>query len=192
MGGINSGRRATTPDTDECIRLSLSDLRRDGAVKRHQWSRRDRYWRLCGSREVVCALTIVIDIECRLPKPTLSLTGSAYGRTIDQDLEIVAQPQPFGGERFYVICPLTGRRCITLILPPGQAEFASLQGWRVPYASTREREIRRAVRTQHKLEQRWSSLSKYARKPKRRQLMQRLSRARCLIWEWEDDMMQFW
>lgn len=192
MGGINSGRRAATPDTDECIRLSLSDLRRDGAVKRYQWSRRDRYWRLCGSGEVVGTLTIITDIECRLPKPSLRITGSVYGRVIDQELDIVAQPQPFGGERFYVLCPLTGRRCSVLILPPGKSKFASVRGWRVAYASTRGREISRAVRTERKLEQRWSSLSKYTRKPKRQRLMQEISRVRQFIWQWEDKLMRFW
>lgn len=190
MGGINSGRRAKTPDTDDCLRLNLSDLRREGAVKRYQMKRLQRSWS-CRS-ERVAQVTIVVDIDCLEPTPCLRITGWAFGRVVDQTLQVVSQPQPFGGERFYVICPITGRRCTSLILPPSKAFFASVRGWNVPYASTREREVSRAQRTIDKVGARLRGMSKYTRKPTRARLAQRWGRAFDIVWDFEEQLMARW
>ena len=81
-----------------------------------------------------------------------------------------SQPQPLGGERFYVVCPVTGRRCTTLFLPPGRTQFASAVGWQVPYRSTRLREVDRAIRTMREIKKRSQALSKYARQSTRQRL----------------------
>lgn len=190
MGGINSGRRASTPDTDVCLRLSLTDLRRDGALARHVWARRERHWTRSRDKAVAGAVVVVTDLACRQPGLQLTIKGQAFGRRVDQVLEVVAQPQPLGGERFYAICPLSGRRCTVLILPPGETLFASVRGWGVPYASTRERVISRAVRTMRKFERR--ELSKYTRRPTRERLWQRWIKAAELVDAWEEKLMAGW
>ncbi len=101
----------------------------------------------------------------------------AFARKVDQWLQIVAQPQPLGGERFYVLCPITGRRCTSLILPPGRPFFASVPGWGVPYASTREREVDRAVRTVRKIDAQFGRRSKYTRNSTHERLCERWERA---------------
>lgn len=190
MGGINSGRRVNTPDTDQCLRLSLTDLRRDGALKRHVWARRERQWTRSRDNHVVGAVAITTDIECRQPDLSISINGRAWGRPVSQVIEVVAQPQPLGGERFYAICPLTGQRCTVLILPPGESFFASVRGWGVPYSSTREREVSRAVRTMREIE--GQKLSKYARMPTRERQWQRWTKAAELVDAWEEKLMQNW
>lgn len=175
MGGINSGRRATTPDTDECLRLSLTDLRRDGALKREVWARRERNWTRSWDDAVVGAVTIVTDLNCRQSGLSITIKGNAFGKRIDQDLKVVAQSQPLGGERFYAVCPLSGRRCTALILPPGTNVFASVSGWGIAYASTREHEISRAFRTMRKIER--QTLSKYARRSTREHHLMRWMKA---------------
>ena len=171
MGGIGSGRRATTLSTDDCLRLSLADLRRDGALRRHLWARRQKGWVDLRSRREVGAVSIVADVDCG----RINIKGSAFGQPIDQKLEVVAQPLPFGGERFYAVCPLSGQRCTVLILPPGKTFFASVRGWGVPYASTRECEVGRAYRAMRKVEE--TRLSKYARRPTRERYQQRWLKA---------------
>lgn len=190
MGNFNSGRRATTPDTDECLRLNLSELRREGAVKRFQMRRLQRSWSCRGER--VAEVTIVVDIDCLAPAPCLRVTGWAFGRAVDQTLQIVAQSQPFGGERFYIICPITGRRCTSLIMPPGKVAFASVRGWNVPYASTREREVARAQRNIEKVGPRLRGMSKYTRKPTRARLTRRWERAMDIYWAFEEQLMARW
>lgn len=91
---------------------------------------------------------------------------------------------PFGSERFYALCPLSGQRCTVLILPPGKTLFASVRGWGVPYASTRECEIGRAYRAMRKVEE--TRLSKYARRPTRERYRQRWLKAFETASDWED------
>lgn len=188
MGGFNSGRRATTPDTGDCLRLSLTDLRRAGAIKRHCMSRRSLTWTTSSgwSRTVTGEITVVVDIECLHADMTLTIRGHAMGQPIEQVIQLVAQSQPLGGERFYALCPITGQRCTVLILPPGETVFASVRGWRVPYASTREDEVGRAIRTMGKVEERRRRMSKYARKPTRERLAERWMRAAETYDAWED------
>jgi hypothetical protein len=192
MGGINSGRRASTPSTKDCLRLSLTDLRKDGALKRHLWARRERKWvdNLTG-REVGAA-TIIADLECRQPTLSITIKGHAFGKRIDQVLEAVAQPQPLGGERFYVLCPYTRQRCTVVYLPLRGRLFASARGGGVPYASTREREVARAYRRIHKVEERLLTMSKYTRSATRERLHDQLMQAAQTCHGWEEKLMDLW
>jgi len=136
-----------------------------------------RYLRWAKYGQVFAELTIVVDIGCLEPAPCLRMTGSAFGRRIDQRLEIVTQRQRLGGERFYVLCPITGRRCLALALPPGRSEFASIPGWRVRYSCQREQKLDRALRAIDKLEKQQGLLSKYTRWPRRDRLTVRIWKA---------------
>lgn len=184
MGGIGSGRRATTLDTDDCLHLSLADLRRDGALKRHLWARREKGWVDLRRKREVGAVSIIADVDCG----RISIKGRAFGQPIDQNLEVVAQPLPFGGERFYALCPLSGQRCTVLILPPGKTFFASVRGWGVSYASTRECKIGRAYRAMRKVEE--TRLSRYARRPTRERHQQLWIRAFETISTWEERLLR--
>ena len=192
MGGIHSGKRAETPDTDDCLILSLSDLRRLGLLKRHQWARKEMRWTRYDGRQVTGSIAVTADIDCRAPTSSLTIEGWGFGEKINQRLEIVAQPQPFGGERFYAICPITGRRCITLILPPGKRFFASVPGWEVPYTSGRERGVDRAVRKIFKAEEQLQALSKYTRKPTRERLWQQWLTGHEVYDAWEERVLAMW
>lgn len=185
MGGINSGRRAHTPDTDDCLQLSLAVLRRSGALRRHQMARSRRVWQR-GDRKTG-EVAITVDIDSVEPTPCLVITGWGLGERIAQRLTIVSQPLPFGGERFYVLCPITGLRCSNLILPPNRSFFASARGWRVPYASTRERKVDRALRAMDKIEVRFASLTKHTRQRTLFRLEERWCRAAENLRRWEED-----
>lgn len=190
MGGMNSGRRATTPDTDDCLQLSLTYLRREGMLRRHQMAR--KVLRCISGVDVLGEITVVADLECLEPSPCLRITGWALGKRIDQRLEIVGQPQPFGGERFYAVCPRTGRRATALYLPPGRCTFASARGWGVPYASTREREVDRALRMISRTEAQLSSLSNYARRPTWERIEDRWMRAHSVVDAYEERLLRRW
>ncbi len=76
MGGYGSGRRSNRPTTDECIRVSLAEMKRWGMLQRHCMNRRERVWTVDG--EVVARLTIVADTDCMEPHPCLKITGTAF------------------------------------------------------------------------------------------------------------------
>ncbi len=190
MGGFNSGRRAKTPETDDCLKLSLSKLRREGLLRRCLMAQQAGSWHF----DVVLMgrVTIVADIECLEPNQCLRLTDWAFGQRIDQLLEIVSQPQPFGGERFYLFCPVTGRRCTVLFLPANKSYFASARGWDLPYASTREREAGGALRVIHKVETQSDKMSKYTRRPTHDRMAERWGRAQNLLDTYEARIMRWW
>ena len=172
MGGYGSGRRTDRPSTDACIRINLADLKRWGMLQRYCMNRRERVWTVGG--EVVAQLTIVADTDCLEPHPCLKITGVAFGRRIDCLVWLEAVDLPLGGERWYALCPKTGRRCAVLFLPPGTRQFASVKGWRIPYSSQRECEVHRAHRAINKARDRLKRLSKYARKPTKERLRGRI------------------
>jgi hypothetical protein len=47
----------------------------------------------------------------------------------EQRLDLIAQPRNFGGRQWYFKCPVTGRKCSVVWLPPGASRFCSRQAW---------------------------------------------------------------
>ena len=140
-------------------------------LPRHCKNRRERVWSQYG--QTIARLTLVTDVHCLEPSPCLRITGRACGGAIDCVVYLEEQPLPYGGERWYALCPRTGRRCTVLVLPPGQVYFASVKGWNVAYGSQRECPIHRGHRAIYKAKARRKALSKYARKPTRERLLDR-------------------
>jgi hypothetical protein len=171
LGGYGSGRRSNRPTTDDCLHINLSTLKRLGMLQRHCMTRRERVW----SRYDLTLgdLTLVTDVHCLETWPCLKITGYAFGKAIDCIVYLEEQPLPYGGERWYALCPRTGSRCTALVLPPGQTHFASVKGWNVAYGSQRECPIHRAHRAIERAKVRRKALSKYARKPTRERLLDR-------------------
>jgi hypothetical protein len=64
-------------------------------------------------------------------------------------------PQPFGGRRWWFVCPRTGQRATRLHLPPGAYTFACRKAYRLAYRSQRElprdRALSRALALRRKL-----------------------------------------
>jgi hypothetical protein len=58
----------------------------------------------------------------------------------------VSTAQPFGGVRWWFLCPVTGRRVAKLWLPKGGNRFASREAWGLGYAVQRMGELGRIDR----------------------------------------------
>src|SRR5262245_42620252 len=80
-----------------------------------------------------------IGFDCRIEPPKwrkLRLRYQAGGEydddvvDIDETIWLQRYPQPFGGYRWYFICPASGRRCTVLYQPPGASRFRSRWGFR--------------------------------------------------------------
>jgi len=163
MGGYGSGRRSNRPTTDDCLRINLPNLKQLGMLQRHCMARHSQEWSQYG--QTIANLTLVIDVHCLEPSPRLTITGYAFGNAINCVVQLDEYALPYGGERWYALCPHTGRRSTALVLPPGQVQFASVDGWGVAYGSQRECKIGRAFRAMHKLDE--TRLSKCTRTPTR-------------------------
>jgi hypothetical protein len=72
-------------------------------------------------------------------------------RESDYWIQIETTPQPFGGRRWWFVCPRTGRKAAKLYLPNGASTFASRQAYRLAYRSQRETPYDRALRRAFKL-----------------------------------------
>jgi hypothetical protein len=141
-------------------------------LKRGCMARREFVWSSDG--EVMARATVTVDIDCLEPYPQITIEGYRQGGAIDCRLQLVSAPMRFGGERWYAVCPITGRRSTTLVLPAGRSRFASVQGWGVAYGSQREAPIYRAYRAVEKAERRLLGASKHTRLATRLKLQAKL------------------
>jgi hypothetical protein len=70
-------------------------------------------------------------------------------------VSLVTRPQPFGGLRWWFLCPRSGRRVAKLHMPLGAYQFASRKAYRLPYhsqrADSRERLRSRATKMRRRL-----------------------------------------
>jgi hypothetical protein len=72
----------------------------------------------------------------------------------DYWIDLITTPQPFGGWRWWFLCPRTGKRVAKLYMPPGAATFCSRRACRLPYRSQREAPHDRALRRAFKIQAR--------------------------------------
>jgi hypothetical protein len=102
-------------------------------------------------------LTVELTIDTRGPGPGF-IELDYEERTADRELEAVryrvyldmTRPQ-FGGQRYWFICPGSGRRAAKLYLPYGGSRFLSRGAYRLGYACQREDRQSRLVRRARKL-----------------------------------------
>jgi hypothetical protein len=80
-----------------------------------------------------------VEYECRLEPPNCRILRLRYKTDDEYDDEVVdidetiylrRFPQPYGGYRWYFICPSSNRRCSVLLKPPGGKRFRSRRGFR--------------------------------------------------------------
>jgi hypothetical protein len=95
--------------------------------------------------------------------------GNGERRESDYWIQLETTPQPFGGRRWWFVCPQTGVRAAKLYLPNGAFTFASRRAYRLTYACQREpvhyRALRRAFKLRGKLGAE-GGIGDYVRKPK--------------------------
>ncbi len=88
----------------------------------------------------------------------------------DQTIRLVATPLPFGGCRWWFLCPHSGQRAMKLYLPYGARFFASRQAYRLGYAvqrqSARDQAYRRARKARDRIGGSPNLLERLPLKPK--------------------------
>jgi hypothetical protein len=164
VGGFNSGRRGGLATVEGCRSLVLdicavvrpvtTELRQqrlgpiterqivEAGAKRWTWTRHDeaKPWAM-----------VEVRLSLRQDRGLARLTFNVphHHRPTgpqDQTVELVATPCPFGGVRWWWICPATGRRCAKLYLPNGGLRFLSRGrgAYRLAYASQRADDMQRS------------------------------------------------
>lgn len=179
MGGYGSGRRTSIPAVEECVSITLADLKAWDMLKANCMRREYRVW-TCRGRETA-SFEIVVDIDCMEPYPMIRFNGTAYGRKIKHDVFLDAQPMRFGGVRWYALCPHNGKRCTTLVLRPDKPIFMGRMSTKLPNQSQREGIVGRAQIAGQKAQDRLKALSKYARTPTKQRLRRRMYESHAIV-----------
>ena len=123
------GRPRTRTVVETTIALDLSDLIRTGQIRPGAVTTGGLAWGPEGAE--VARMRYVADLGetsglVRITHPG----GAPYGVAVE------ATPQPFGGRRWWFLCPVTGSRAAVLYMPD-DARFASRQAHRLGYRSQR-------------------------------------------------------
>ena len=153
MGGIGSGNHSGRATVASGLRLSLGKLIRDGLFRPGHIVRSSIVWTNSYTGEPVAS--IGYEAQMGAEDGSVRLAYSATGwdgkvRPLDYRIELVTTPQPFGGRRWWFVCPKTGRRVAKLYMPAGAVTFASRYAYRMAYSSQRlsrhDRALNRAFR----------------------------------------------
>ena len=138
MGGYGSGRHGGRPTVESGLTLDLPKLLRDGHFRPAcGWGGALRWTDTYSGRHIASigyqGHLGDEDGRVRLTHTTTLLTGEKHAA--DYWVGLTTTPQPFGGRRWWFVCPRTGERVAKLHLPPGTLTFASRQAYRLGYRS---------------------------------------------------------
>lgn len=164
MGGYGSGRQYGRPTADASLRIDLAWMMRKGLIREAVDLAGTLHW----SRGTSKAGSISYSSFMSQPdseRLVLSFTRARHGEGKDecQTVYLTHTVPNYGGKRWWMLCPISGRRVAKLYLPASGDVFASRQAWRLGYQSQRDaphdRSFERLFRLQKRLgcEQGWEA-----------------------------------
>jgi hypothetical protein len=156
MGGLGSGRQGGKVLVENAIRLNIDTLLRRCGIQRGGTARGMYHFDFYDQE-------LSIDFVIHIGDPGDSWLRLRYRicdywtgepHDIDELIYLVVSRPPFGGLRWWFVCPLTRRRVRMLHLPLGARRFACRRAYRLAYASQRGTATDRAHRGQAKIKAR--------------------------------------
>ncbi|MFC4174166.1 hypothetical protein ACFOYU_19305 [Microvirga sp. GCM10011540] len=146
------------PTVENSITLDLRHLIRAGLGSGSPQSG-NLQWTWPNSRQPVC----YIEYQAAFGENTGTLEMASINRFNSlgepfrvggQRIHLVTTTPPYGGRRWWFVCPSTGRRVMKLYLPYGARIFASQKAYRLGYAVQREGALDQARRRTRKARKR--------------------------------------
>lgn len=147
MGNFNSGRSGGTATKERTGAVPL-DVNRIVRALDGRTSATLGWQGSFGGAFVVIALTVALDPDD--DRGTVRVRHAAFAHlteevpAADYTVRLVAEPCRYGGRRWFLFCPRTGRRCAKLFLPNGGHCFLSRHAYRLGYQSQRGTALDRA------------------------------------------------
>ena len=154
MGGMGSGRSGGRPTVESALSIDIGQMFRLGIFRRGGdrnccWKWTDDYTGATAAEVVMCTrLSDEEDPHVRL------IHRESQATTADYRIDLKSSVQPYGGVRWWFICPITGMRVAKLRLPRGAIQFASRQAYCLGYYTQRASPRDRAIRRMHKMRKR--------------------------------------
>lgn len=156
MGGWNSGRRGGTATVEGCasIVLNLDTIMRTTAGRSPVALKME-----ARINDLPQTILLRLDLDHGAGTGSLTLQYDVQHATAAtgpqrHSVQMVSTPCRFGGWRWWLLCPATGRRAVKLYLPNGGRRFLSRAGYRLAYQSQRETVTGRAWRAIRKVDAR--------------------------------------
>jgi hypothetical protein len=157
MGGYFSGRRDGRPTVEDGLTVDLALMMRRGWIGDGRRGRGSLHWSCNGEpRSSIGYSYDMTDPDEAWLRLTFTWTPAGReARQVKQHVRLSFTVPNYGGRRWWMHCPATGRRVAKLHLPPGGGEFASREAWRLGYRSqrvgSRDVPFERLFRLQRKL-----------------------------------------
>lgn len=172
MGGTGSGRSGGRPTTDSGLTLDVGRLLRQRTLVPGATCTGILIWTnsYTGKRSASLGYESHLgeeDGRLRLHYTTTRWTDEKHYS--DYWVTLRTTLQPFGGRRWWFVCPRSGQLCAKLYLPAGALTFASRRAYRLGYRSQRETSYDRAINRAFKLRRRLGAeggIGDYIVKPK--------------------------
>jgi hypothetical protein len=172
MGGIGSGNHGGRPTVEDGLVLDLNRLIRQRIFRPGGWAGSIVWSEVYSGRE-----TARIGYECFMGQESghvrlrYTVTNSWTNEKHHHDyvVQLVTIPQPFGGRRWWFVCPKRGDLVSKLYKPNGAGRFASQRVYRLAYRSQRQSPYDRALDRAFKLRRRLGSkdgIGDFIEKPK--------------------------
>jgi hypothetical protein len=149
MGGIGSGNHGGKPTVEDGLVLDLNRLIQQGTFRPgHAWGGSIVWSEVHSGRE-----TARIGYECFMGQEsgqvrlTYTITSPWSGEKHSSDywVQLATTPQPFGGRRWWWVCPRRGDLVSKLYKPNGRDRFASRKAHNIAYRSQRQSPHDRAL-----------------------------------------------
>ena len=173
MGGYNSGNHGGRPTVEASLALNLPKLLGDRRNRPQGSWQGSWVWTNSDTGEQTASIRYEAKLEGTHGRIRLLYTSTDYWtgekRVQDYWVHLENTLQPFGGRRWWFVCPKRGHRVAKLYLPTGSHTFASRRAYRLGYRSQRESPSDRALSQAFKLRRRLGSeegIGDYILKPK--------------------------
>jgi hypothetical protein len=183
MGGFGSGRPwSGKPKVEQASPLNVMKLFRDGHIRQGQGWQTSLIW--TSSRDQSQTGSIGFRSWCdRDDEPDrIELYGTYRDKPFSQTIRLVSIPGTKGGKRWFAVCPVTGRRCLKLVLSGRHGGWVSVPASGFRYYSECEDYLGRCRSAIDRAEAKQKRLSKYARQSTRDRVRRELCAAE---WRWQ-------
>jgi hypothetical protein len=149
MGGTGSGNHGGRPTIESALKLDLHHLIRNGSFRPSATVTGSLTWTDTSSGQQRASIGYEAHMGdehgwVRLRYTTTNHWSSEKTQH-DYRIELTTTPQPFGGRRWWWVCPRRGDLVSNLYKPSGSTIFASRKAHRLAYRSQRQSPYDRAI-----------------------------------------------
>jgi hypothetical protein len=158
MGGTGSGNYGGRPTVEDALKLDLHHLIRNGSFRPGARVTGSLTWTdtYSGKQTASIGYEAHMSGERGWVRLRYTTTNHRTGQRTDHDytVDLTSTPQPFGGRRWWWVCPKRGDLVSKLYKPAGGSIFASRKAHCLAYRSQRQSPYDRAISQAFKRRQR--------------------------------------